>query len=127
MGAVIDPSLLQSLETKPKTTIIISFKVGTGTVLKDLESREFETREARATAVHDTLKAHMESSQKPVTEFLQSKVAEKTDEQLTFESMWINNSIVVKNADLSLVQQLAQLEGIEKIKENAVVAHIHPS
>jgi hypothetical protein len=122
-ASVIDPSLLESLETKERTTVIVSFKGDTEEVLKGIEARTFPTRDARATAVHDELSAYAAGSQGPVLEFLRTKATDLPD--MTFQSMWINNSLVIKNAGKALVQELTKFEQIKRIKEDSVVAHIH--
>lgn len=116
----VAPSLIAALKDTPKLKIIIQMAASTSPVLESLNQREFASREERGKAVNTALTEHAKNTQKEVQEILRSRNYE-------FESMWINNSIVVQNGDKDLVDILANRDDIKEIKEDSVVAHIHPN
>jgi len=106
----IDPSLKSVLKTTGTANIFISFNSGTQNVL-DSFVQHFETRADRLTALSQVLREHAASTQNSVLQFLQN------NEQYSVTSFWINNQIYVRNADLSLVEQLATFPEIAEIVE----------
>jgi subtilisin family serine protease len=107
----IDPSLKSVLKTTGTASIFISFNGGTQHVLDTFVQQKFETRADKLTALSLVLQQHSASVQKNVLEFLQN------NNEFSVTSFWINNQVYVKNADLSLVEQLATFPEVAEIVE----------
>jgi len=107
----IDPSLKSVLKGTGTANIFISFNAGTQHVLDTFVQQNFETRADRLTALSLVLQEHAASTQKNVFQLL-----EKND-QVSATSFWINNQVYVKNADFSLVEQLASFPEVAEIVE----------
>ena len=106
----IDPSLKSSLKSAGTANIFISFNAGTDSVLDNFIEQTFETRPERLNALSMLLKEHAASTQQNVLGLLQ-----QTD--LAVTSFWINNQVYVKNADLTLVERLAEFAEVAEIVE----------
>lgn len=106
----IDPSLKTVLKSAGTANVFVSFNDGTQSVLDSFSDQNFETRADRLTALTMVLKEHAASTQRNVLDLLQGRETEVT-------SFWINNEIYVRNADLSLVEQLAEFPEVAEIVE----------
>jgi len=114
VAPTIDQSLINSLREKERANILISMRETTGSVLEGLNTRTFSTREDRLNSVANALKAFSAQSQVNVRQFL-DKVRQEKPIQVEF--LWITNQIIVRDADLTLVEQLIGMEEIQGITE----------
>jgi len=115
-SSVISPTLVAQLKNGGKTTAIIKMTKETQELLDKVAAQEFATRDERATAVTSGLQALADESQKELKAFLDSQ-------SVAYESMWISNMLVVKEADLDLLRKLESIGGIKEIREEQT-AHI---
>lgn len=114
MPSVITATLRSQLQAGGKATAIVAMARDTQEALDKVEKMQFASRDERATAVTTELQKLADESQKPLKDFLTAQGA-------NFESMWINNSIVVREATLDLLEKLEALGGIKEIREEAHV------
>jgi hypothetical protein len=113
----IKTSLQESLRSKEQVSIFVAVKNGgTIPVLRRLESsvafKSALTHAQRTTQVSHALKAHAETSQKPVLEFIQRNFPE-----VEIRSFWIVNQIYLKNVTRAVVEALASLDIVSEIQE----------
>ena len=116
VAPVLDQTLVNSLREKSTANILISMKDTTAAVLNSIKTRSFATREDRLNTVAGTLKQFAAKSQADVLSVLEKAKQEKP---IRVESLWITNQIIVRDADLALVQQLISMDQINKIEEEA--------
>jgi len=102
----IAPELLQELQTgKPKELAIYFAR-------PDLSRAAQMDWKARGRYVYETLKAESDRLQAPLRQQMQTQ-------GYSFKSFWIDNVVIVDNADVALVNSLTQLEGVERVIELA--------
>jgi hypothetical protein len=110
----VSPTLVEMFKDQPKITVMIDMVEGTSAALESVNAQQFPDRDSRANAVTSALQALTERSQKSLKEFMQSH-------GISFQSMWINNSVVAENVTLEQCQQLAKVEGVKEVREQHVV------
>jgi len=93
-------------------------KVHTAPVLQKLSHARFSSRSERLNAVAQALQSFASTSQANVLKILEKESERNT---FTFQSLWITNQIIIRNADLELIKILATLETIHSITEEKVV------
>ncbi|ODM92068.1 Bacillopeptidase F [Orchesella cincta] len=116
--AEIQGSLLNTLEKNGKANIVISFKQDTQPILENVNGKSFETRGHKITSMKTQLEQLAKESQQGVVSILKSRSS-----PVKFQSFWINNKIIVKNATLELIQTIADNPDVREIREE-LVAHI---
>lgn len=110
----IESSLLQVLNGGQTARLSISMAEGTEELLKDFDTRVFADRTDRLNTLNRELTAHATRTQAPVIRLLEK---EKTRiPSISWESLWINNQIIVNGADLQLVNDIAALDSVSKIE-----------
>ena len=114
LAPTVDSSLVKTLREKSTATVIVSMRDRTGPVLDQLAGIQFSTRAQKLNAIASSLREHAERSQANVISYL-------SQEPVQFESMWITNQIVVRNADLGLVEKLSEFPEIASIAEEIVI------
>jgi len=119
-SSVISDDLLTKLKGGEKATVIVKMARETKEVLDQIDKQNFPNREERANAVTNGLKALADESQKHVKAYLDS-----LSPKPNYESLWISNSLVVREATLEMVEGMAKVGGIKEIREEMTV-HIMP-
>ena len=114
LAPTVDPRLINSLRQKGTTNVLVSMKDSVSPVLRSLRSTHFSTRADRLNSVAKTLEDFATESQKNVHAFLE---AQKVGKSFSTKSLWVTNQIIIKSADLDLVQKLAALDDISEITE----------
>ena len=114
LAPTVDHSLMKALREKSTITAIVTMRDCTGPVLDAVTSTQFATRASRLNAVASSLRQHAQASQANVLAFLR-------EQPNKFQSMWITNQIVVRDADLAIVERLARFPEIASIAEEIVV------
>jgi len=117
-SSVISPSLVAQLKNGGKATAIVKMSRETQELLDKVEAQQFASRDEKATAVTSGLQALADESQKDIRAFLDSQ-----SPPVQYESMWISNMLVIKEAGLDLLQKLESIGGIKEIREEHT-AHI---
>jgi len=107
----IDPALKTALKSSGTANVFISFNSGTQAVLDNFVQHNFKTRADRLTALSMALKEHAAETQNSVLEFLRYRDSNAAT------SFWINNQIYVRDADMSLIEQLAEFPEVAEIVE----------
>jgi len=115
-SSVISDGLLTRLKAGEKVTVIVKMTRETKEVLDKIEKQKFPTREERANAVTNGLKALAEESQAEVKAYLDS-----LSPKPNYESLWISNSLVVRECTLEIAQGMEKVGGIKEIREEMVV------
>jgi subtilisin family serine protease len=118
VAPTIDQKLVNSLREKGTANILLSMKDSTRTALDSLKTRSFTTREDRLNTVANTLRQFAAESQRNVLRVLEKA---KADTPIRVEVLWITNQIIVRDANLALVQQLVDMEEIQKISEEIFI------
>lgn len=113
----ISSDLQSRLQDGQQANIIVSFAAGTSSVLQNINSATFDDRDQRLNALHDALVRNAESSQQGVLNLLKSM------SNVEFKTFWISNQVFVKNADLALVQSIAQDPQVSSVDEE-IIAHL---
>jgi subtilisin family serine protease len=111
----VDELALSEISANGRTNVFI--KMATDVSLKAADS--MVDRVGRLNYVHDSLTAHANSSQGAIKTFLDSQGAQ-------YQSFWINNSLYVYDADLALVNALAQRGDVAYIRGDHRVALHRP-
>ena len=114
LAPTVDSSLLRTLREKSTVTVIVSMRERTGTVLDQISGVQFASRGQRLNAVAEGLRLHAQKTQSNVLAFLRQQPHK-------FQSLWITNQIVVRQADLSLVEMLSQFPEVASITEEMVM------
>jgi len=119
-SGVISASLMKTLKTKQVADITISMKEGVSQAYFAIQGRNFPIRGQKMTSLRSALIANAQQSQKS----LQSVLANKS---VQYKSHWINNKVTIRNADLAIVEQLAQIANVAEIREMIVVPVEEPT
>ncbi|CAG7721467.1 unnamed protein product [Allacma fusca] len=119
----IDSFLVKSLKDNGKVTVVVSMKDRTASFLNQLALSSFATRADRLNAVANGLQMFAEKSQGNILQILDQ---ESRGKQFTFKSLWLTNQVIIRDADLDLIQKLSAYEEIDSITEEQV-AHIEES
>lgn len=101
---IITPTLHSTLQNKGVANIFVTLKADTRTILDTVTNARFESRIEKLNALHDALQDHAEKSQRPILNFLLNR---HHSQVFTVTSFWITNQIFIKNADTSLVHDIA--------------------
>lgn len=112
MASVISKTLEASLKNGGTASAVVVMARETQEVLSKIETQQFANRDARADAVTSGLQELAKDSQKHLKEFLDSQTP-----PVQYQSMWISNTLIIKNATLDLLQKLEKLGGIKEIRE----------
>lgn len=99
-------------------TVIVKMARDTQEALDKVDAQNFTNRDERANAVTSELQALATESQKYVKEFLDAQTP-----PVKYNSLWISNTLVVYEADWTIIQQLEQIGGIKEMREEHT-AHI---
>jgi len=123
--AIIDSSLKQRFllpgndngggETQ---NVMISFTQGIQTVINQINRMNFSCILEKRTALVNAQKTFSDASQGQLQFFLKSM-------GVNYESFWINNKMVIPNANLGLVNTISHIPGVARI-ETEPVANILP-
>lgn len=113
--ANIDGFILDELATQPRTDVFVKLADNA-----DLTAAAaIADRVQRLNNVHDTLTAQASQSQAALLRWL--------DQQgIRYQSYWINNSVLVYDADLALAQALAARSDVAYVRGNRPVEMIWP-
>ena len=103
----IDRLVLDQLNSHGRADIFV--KMSSDASLDAAES--LGTRAARGQFVYDTLTAHADSTQQGVRRFLDERA-------VGYQVFWINNSLLVRKADRSLIEALAARSDVAYIRGN---------
>lgn len=117
-SSVISPSLVAQLKDGGKTTAIVKMSRETQVFLDQIEKQKFASQDEKSMAVTTGLQALADESQKDVKAFLDSQ-----SPPVKYESLWISNMVVIREAGLDLLQKLESIGGIKEIREEHT-AHI---
>ncbi|ODM92067.1 Bacillopeptidase F [Orchesella cincta] len=115
----IHVSLLETLINDGKANVVISFNEETRHILDSVNRIRFDSRGHKITFLKTQLEQLTKDSQRSVISILKSH-------STTFQSFWINNRIIVKNASIELIQQIAQIADVSEIREELVIRHQPP-
>lgn len=118
----ISSALAQSLKSDERPTVIVTFAAGTTDALKGVGSKSYASREERLNAVNKALVDNANKSQASVIEFLEEK--QDADPTITWETKWIDNSLVIMNATTPVVEGVADFPEVGQIKADGIVATI---
>ena len=114
-AANIDSFILDQLATQPRTDVFVKM-----TANADLSAAAAITdRVQRLNTIHDTLTALAADSQADLLRWLDGQGAR-------YQSFWINNSVLVYDADLALVQALAARPDVDYVRGSHLVEMIWP-
>jgi len=113
----IASDLQSSLANGGPVNIIVSFEGGTKAALQSVNGIQFVNRDQRLNTLHDTLVQNADISQRGVLNIL----AGRSD--LKFKTFWISNQIFVRDADVSIVQAIAEDPQVSSIDEE-IIAHL---
>lgn len=108
----VEPRLTSALKQKGHANILVSMKERTAKVLNSFKAAKFTDRNHRVTAVYEALQAFAKQSQKSVISLLTRQRS-----HVDYEVFWISNQVYIRNADASLVEQIAALEDVSEITE----------
>jgi len=109
----IEAPLLQILTAGQTARVSVSMTDDASEVTQRIENLGITDRGERANAVHREFTAFATESQKNVVKLLEK---EKDRISFTWESLWINNQIIVNGADLQLVNDIAAIDNVAKIE-----------
>ncbi len=101
---VIEPELLATLQSGKPQELAIYFE------RPDLSAAHGMDWKARGRFVVETLQEAAERSQKPLREQMLSS-------GYSFKSFWIDNVILVENADIGLFDSLSRFEGVKRVTQ----------
>ncbi|ODN04841.1 Bacillopeptidase F [Orchesella cincta] len=124
--ATIDADLLQSLQPGIKRDVLIDFAGGNSRVIQSIESRSFRSRESKVKALTKGLQGLTQSSQGPLQEFLGTMGVQS-------QTFWSSNQMVVKGADLSLLQrvdaftQVSRIQMLPRVQLSPIPSSITPT
>jgi subtilisin family serine protease len=108
----IEARLSSTLKTKGTANVLVSFREKPSSVLGGFRTAKWESREVRLNTVANTLRALSARTQASALEVISAQET-AVDHQI----FWITNQIYIRNADASLIDQLAALEGVTDISE----------
>jgi len=111
---VVKASLLEKFQLQPLTDVTVVFKAGVNKAYNQIQGRTFEVRGQKMTSLRSALIANAEESQRSARKVLDTK-------QANYQPFWITNTIIVRAADVKLVNELSQLGEISEIREMIVV------
>jgi len=103
---------------------IISRKAGTQDVLESFSTNSFSTREDLLWSLHESLLTNTETSQAPVQAYLSSI----NDPQMEFQSLWLQNKIILKNAPLTIASEILQTfhQIVSSVEQDSFVYFEYP-
>ncbi len=109
----VAPSILASAEAGES----IDFFITLSTQADISAAKQLPTKAAKGQYVFETLQAHANLHQAPIKAWL-------AEQGIAYQSFFIANTILVKHADLSILQALAQRTDIESANPNPYVQEI---
>lgn len=114
--AVIDPSLQKRFigGGGEKQNVMISFTQSIQSVISQINSMSFTNDAEKRTALTDAQEAFTNVAQAPLKTFLNTMGVKS-------ESFWINNKMVVQNADSRLINSISRIPGVAKIEKEPVI------
>ncbi|CAG7835760.1 unnamed protein product [Allacma fusca] len=114
-----DLSLVKSLEANGRVNVVVTLKERTSSVLGQFSLKTYETRTDRLNAVATSLQAFAAKSQARVLRALEQEKLH--NHGFTFKSLWLTNQILIRKADLGLVEKLSDFEEVDTITEEIVI------
>lgn len=110
----VDSNLQHVLATKGTASVVVSFRQETQTVLDRINALRFETIGEKITIMKKQLEQLAESSQREVITLLQAR-------STSYKSFWINNRVIIKNADAELIAAIAAASDVIDVREEIVI------
>lgn len=119
----ISSELLEALKNGKTTNIFISFTNTKQIIQNASAARGYKTREDLLETIYSSLREQMEKSQQSVSATI-TRTKRFNQPGQNFKRFWSTNQMVVHDADLSLVNNLAMDENVEWIAEDDI-AELH--
>jgi len=119
-SGVISASLMKKLKTKQVADITIDMKEGVSQAYFAIQGRNFPIRGQKMASLRSALISNAQQSQKSLQHILANK-------SVQYRSHWINNKLTIRNADLALVEQIAQVKNVAEVREMIVVPVEEPT
>ncbi|GLD92340.1 hypothetical protein PINS_up000873 [Pythium insidiosum] len=115
----IEPSLLAAIENDPEITVDVMIQLTSPEDVRDraCQSAASLSRSDKTTCMVNNLQQFADETQAPVLELLAQNPQAHGDVQ----SLWINNSIAVKQCKGSLIVALAAVDGVVQIRPEEVL------
>ncbi|CAG7709110.1 unnamed protein product, partial [Allacma fusca] len=103
-------------EDQKTTTVIVSFKGSNlQNIRNKLKTREFSSRTHRIQSLHDDLQDYANTIQRNVLNMLSKH---KSASPIEVHQLWMSNQVIVKNADVTLVKTLQNMEEVSGVMED---------
>ncbi|CAL8073424.1 unnamed protein product [Orchesella dallaii] len=110
----ISSELQSRLQDGKRVNVFIQMSSRTSQVLQTVTQSSFISRAQRLNSIHHLLVRHADQTQKQLLDYMAS-LASTT--QVEFKSFWITNQIYVREAELSLIENLSRFPDVESIFE----------
>jgi len=107
----VDESLIKLLVTKGTADVVITFHQDNQKVLNRLNEASYSSRGERSSVMKTELERLAAKTQKHLKELLKGRPGVK------FDTKWASNQAFVKNADADLIQKIAGIQEVCKIRE----------
>jgi len=119
-SSIVNPSLLAKVARGKRANITIVINSPLRTFYAQYHGKSYPQRGQKMTAVREALIELTTKTQAPIRSFLESRGVQ-------FKAMWITNRIFVKNAEESLILEVASAHqsSITEIREE-IIAQIDP-
>jgi len=109
----IDRQLLSSIQQEDRETVFVTFNEGTEEICQAIAETRFDTRGERLIALNSALELHAER--------VQANVKALIGDRFECISFWITSQLVVINATMAMVLELAAHEDVKSLSKEVVL------
>lgn len=116
----LSPALKSSLKLNENVDVLVQFGSNEES-LQELRSMTFKTRTEKLKTLSSVLVKDGIKKQKPLLDFLSSKIQFNSSLNIEFQSYWILNMILIRNASLEILNEVRYLPAVTQIHENSKI------